>query len=267
MSDDLPSAAPPVPPRGKRPLKAKPDVPRHFYKVSRQPNYVPGQPPPPPPGAPVRPELPRPTLPPPRTAAPLASGAAAPPARLSWRETMTPEAKEALLAWLSNGQTLSDFCRTPNAPTVKHVASALKNDEAFAADYAEARSRGFDAIADEVIAIADTEPPIAPDGRIDPGFVAWAKHRTWARLKLLEKWDPKRYGERQMHQHEGGIQLTVETGVPASPAATASAYVEGLPSPRRRLTAAVVAALEPSTRADAVTLDATDATDAEYEAL
>ena len=33
-------------------------------------------------------------------------------------------------------------------------------------------------------------------------------------LKLLAKWNPKKYGDRQAVAHEGGVTLTVNTGVP-----------------------------------------------------
>jgi hypothetical protein len=34
------------------------------------------------------------------------------------------------------------------------------------------------------------------------------------RLRLLGKWDPSRYGDRQAVAHEGGVTLHVITGVP-----------------------------------------------------
>lgn len=39
--------------------------------------------------------------------------------------------------------------------------------------------------------------------RIDPASVAWAKSRAEQRLKLLAKWDPKRYGDKITQEHTG----------------------------------------------------------------
>jgi hypothetical protein len=70
--------------------------------------------------------------------------------------------------------------------------------------------RGFDAIAEETVAIADTPPAYAKtEGgmRIDTGDVAHRKLQIETRLKLLAKWDPKRYGERQHVEHSGKVGL------------------------------------------------------------
>ena len=61
-------------------------------------------------------------------------------------------------------------------------------DAAFARAIARAREAGFDQIAMDALAIAD-------DKEDDP---ASRRVRTDVRLKLLAKWDPKRYGDRQL---------------------------------------------------------------------
>ena len=67
----------------------------------------------------------------------------------------------------------------------------------------------IDAIADDCFVIADES---SKDYRLtDKGLAFDAEHvqrsklRIETRLKLLAKWDPKRYGERQQVEHSGSI--------------------------------------------------------------
>ena len=106
----------------------------------------------------------------------------------------TPELEEQLLAWIADGKTVRDFCRQDGYPSHVAVYDWLNSCEAFALRFARARKIGFDAIADETMAMSD-EPPPTVGGRVDHGHVQWVKNRVWTRLQLLAKWDPKRYGE------------------------------------------------------------------------
>ena len=45
-------------------------------------------------------------------------------------------------------------------------------------------------------------------------FLRQAKAIAWARLKLLAKWNPKKYGEKVGVEAKGDISLTISTGVP-----------------------------------------------------
>ena len=65
--------------------------------------------------------------------------------------------------------------------------------------YARAREDGEDAIALECMEILDEAPrlyAIESGTRIDPADVANRKNRAEMRLKLLAKWNPKRWGEK-----------------------------------------------------------------------
>ena len=72
---------------------------------------------------------------------------------------------------------------------------------------AEARTTGFDAIAEEML----VESMRRPEDQLD---LNWKKLRVDTVLRLLSKWDPKRYGDRQQVDHGGGMQITLVTGVP-----------------------------------------------------
>lgn len=94
----------------------------------------------------------------------------------------------------------------------------MEKDEQFRQRFARARDIGFDVIADETQALAESAPATMNDAagnpRVDPGYVQWQRLRIDTRLKLLAKWSPARYGDRVALDHAGGVALTVVTGVP-----------------------------------------------------
>lgn len=80
---------------------------------------------------------------------------------------------------------------------------------------ARAREDGFDQIAMDALRIADYgDDDRVPDGdgnlRTDSEVIQRSKLRVETRLKLLAKWDPKRYGERITTEHAGQVTLTHE---------------------------------------------------------
>lgn len=83
----------------------------------------------------------------------------------------------------------------------------MDKDAEFDARIARAREDGYDVIADQCMALADDQP-------LDQVYVAWRRLQVETRLKLLAKWNPKKYGDRQAVAHEGGVTLNVITGVP-----------------------------------------------------
>lgn len=113
--------------------------------------------------------------------------------------TFTQKIAGEICERLSKGEPLAQICRDDGFPAVRTVSDWKKAEPAFAAEFARARDEGFDAIAEECLTIADTDPErVVTEGgsRIDPGHVQWSKNRIETRLKLLAKWDPKRYGDK-----------------------------------------------------------------------
>jgi hypothetical protein len=112
-----------------------------------------------------------------------------------------------LIAWLSNGKPLREWCRQEGKPHFTAVYDWMDKDEEFALRIARAREDGHDVIADQCVTLADTQP-------LDQVEVAWRRLQVETRLKLLAKWNPKKYGDRQQLEHGGGVILNVITGVP-----------------------------------------------------
>lgn len=76
-------------------------------------------------------------------------------------------------------------------------------DEQLSADIARAREAGFDQIAMDALAIADEtafDTREGKDGALTPNseWITRSRLRVDTRLKLLAKWDPKRYGDKTL---------------------------------------------------------------------
>lgn len=118
----------------------------------------------------------------------------------------TPEQRKAaiatVVAGLRKGTPLTIICSAdgmPNDDTIRDWANA---DPAIERAIARAREVGFDAIAMDALKIADetafdtvsTETGERPNSE----WITRSRLRVETRLKLLAKWDPKRYGDKQL---------------------------------------------------------------------
>lgn len=97
------------------------------------------------------------------------------------------------------------------------AATILKWCEAnvsFAQQYAAARARGYQLLADEILEIADDksgdliETENGP--RADPEFAARSRLRVDTRKWMLSKMLPKVYGEKLDIEHKGGVTVTLQ---------------------------------------------------------
>lgn len=157
----------------------------------------------------------------------------------------TPELFESILDKLSGGTPLAEICRADGMPVPRTIRNWMRDNEEMTLAYHEARDDGFDAIAAEILRIADTPLPgmaevwewvvVDADGtnpQVKPArewrmvkrevadMLGHRKLQIETRLKLLAKWDPKRYGDRLDLNHSG--QLTLEQLVSQAVAKPAS---------------------------------------------
>lgn len=128
----------------------------------------------------------------------------------------TPEQREAIIekviTGLQDGIPLAEMCREEGMPDRATIWRWAENDEELSQRIARARRIGFDVIAEEALEIADdgSNDWMRRQGRDDDDDAPWAlngehvqrsKLRIETRLKLLAKWDPKRYGEALQLKH------------------------------------------------------------------
>lgn len=118
----------------------------------------------------------------------------------------TPELASEICERLSNGEPLRQICRDEHMPSWVAIYDWMAKDDGLgdkgaglSLAIARAREVGQDAIAEQIWLDMHTEPErILSEGgsRIDSGYVQLIKARADIGLKLLAKWNPKRYGDR-----------------------------------------------------------------------
>lgn len=116
----------------------------------------------------------------------------------------TDEIETAIVEGLSEGVPLRQLCRL-HGVSKSTVYNWVEADAELAGRVACARARGFEALAEEALEIADdgrndwAVREAGDDGdkeadRLNHEHVSRSKLRIETRLKLLACWDPKRYG-------------------------------------------------------------------------
>jgi hypothetical protein len=110
-----------------------------------------------------------------------------------------------ILAHIAGGEALSNALKRlgPGAPSYIWCKTQLRTNPALQAAYREAIEDRADALADDIITLADTPPPPGLDG---PGLHAWVaqlKLRVHAREWTASKLRPKVYG--------ASVDVTVQT--------------------------------------------------------
>lgn len=116
----------------------------------------------------------------------------------------TPEIVSTICARLSKGEPMARICDGGDMPAYRTVKDWMDEDSdrgrSVSAQIARAREEGFDVIALEALGIADDgtrDYTKDAKGRDIPDYdhIQRSKLRVETRLKLLAKWDPKRYGD------------------------------------------------------------------------
>ena len=133
----------------------------------------------------------------------------------------TPELEDSIVDWIAAGKTLREFCRQDGKPSHDAVYDHEKNREEFKQRIARAREIGEDVIAQECLEIADDgtndwiETKFGP--QVNQEHIQRSRLRVDTRLKLLSKWNPRKYGDKIEHTGELGIR-TILVAPPAKDA-------------------------------------------------
>lgn len=109
------------------------------------------------------------------------------------------ELAEEIIQRLSEGEPLRQICRDQHMPEWRTIYHWMERDPELTAAIARARELGQDAIAEDILREIQDEPErilSEGGGRIDSGYVQLIRARADIKLKLLAKWNPKKYGDR-----------------------------------------------------------------------
>lgn len=125
------------------------------------------------------------------------------------------ETVAAICARLATGEPMTQICRDSGMPDPATVWRWTEDDKALAQSIARARAAGFDAIAEDTLAIAEGRNPVKVEGDVP---AQRDKLRIHTRMQLLAKWDPKRYGDNVQVRHanaegDGDASVTVKSAL------------------------------------------------------
>lgn len=106
------------------------------------------------------------------------------------RVKYSPELADRILTELADGKTLRSICRGDGMPTHPAVLDWVReNVDDFGGRYAEARRRGYEVMAEQILDLSDETAP-------ENACVAKARLQVDTRKWLLSKALPKVYGDR-----------------------------------------------------------------------
>ena len=129
----------------------------------------------------------------------------------------TPEIAQEIVERLSNAEPLRQICRDEGMPDWRTIYDWMYRDDkevalgrgvGLSAAIARAREIGYDKLAEECLELADTPAlfekvveTVDPTGKTHVAVtrsddVNARRLQVETRLKLLSKWNPKRYGDR-----------------------------------------------------------------------
>lgn len=132
-----------------------------------------------------------------------------------------PEIAREMCEMLSEGIPLREICRSdPKFPAWRTVYDWMKKDADLSTAIACARDMGYDAMAEECLDIADNAnndwmERLDEDGKqvgwmVNGENIQRSKLRIETRLKLLAKFNPKKYGDRQVLAGDDEAPLVLE---------------------------------------------------------
>lgn len=119
--------------------------------------------------------------------------------------TFTQKIADEICERLGNGEPLAQICRDEKMPGLTTVYSWQNSRPDFSEAIARARDAGYDHIANDGLNIVDQVDEDPASRRIRADY----------RLKLLAKWDAKRYGEK-LDLTSGGEKLGLSAELEAA---------------------------------------------------
>lgn len=130
------------------------------------------------------------------------------------------DTREDILDKLSIGKSLREICAAEGMPSESLVRKWAVQDDDFGAQYVRARETGMEALADEILQIADSQEGDVlktEDGReiVNHDAIQRAKLRVDTRKWIMSKIAPKKYGDRLDLNHSGSIDTLTDTAVDA----------------------------------------------------
>jgi hypothetical protein len=121
----------------------------------------------------------------------------------------TPEIAALICAQIADGHSLRKICRAEGIPSLTTIFEWLGSKPEFAEQYARAKEAQADAMAEDILDIADM-PPERTEKGVDSADVAHMRLRIDTRKWIASKLKPKKYGDKIEQEIKGEMGLTVQ---------------------------------------------------------
>lgn len=132
----------------------------------------------------------------------------------------TPELAAEIARRLSEGEPLRQICRDEHMPHWTNMYEWMAQDPELSVRIARAREAGYDKMAEECLELADTPKLGTKQIESEDGITVTREdmlgHRKLqieTRLKLLAKWNPKKYGERLTHAGDADNPVAMQADI------------------------------------------------------
>lgn len=124
--------------------------------------------------------------------------------------TYSQEIASSICAQIADGHSLRKISREEGMPSMTTIFDWLGTKPEFAEQYARAKEAQADALAEDMLDIADMPPSIGEKGTVDAGDVAHMRLRIDTRKWIASKLKPKKYGDKIEQEIKGEVGLTVQ---------------------------------------------------------
>lgn len=124
-----------------------------------------------------------------------------------------PEVWDPILTQIAQGHSLSTVLTKPGSPSYSWCKAALRADAELHRRYVEACQDRADRLADDLVALADSQPPEHLDGPARHAWVAQLRIMVDARKWTAAKLRPKVYADRvdvELGHHQISIRGALE---------------------------------------------------------
>lgn len=111
--------------------------------------------------------------------------------------TFTQEIADEICQELAEGKSLRTVCEPEHMPAVKTIFNWMRTNEQFLQQYTRAKQESADAMAEEILDIADeASNKIMGDDKSDGARLQAERLRIETRKFLMAKMKPKKYGDK-----------------------------------------------------------------------
>ncbi len=126
----------------------------------------------------------------------------------------TPELAARICEQLAQGQSLRQIARMDGMPDRSTILRWVDKSQDFRDQYARAREAGLDAMADEIVEIADdgTGDEWTDDNgveHVNSDVINRSRLRVDTRKWIMSKLAPKKYGDRVDHAVTGDLNINI----------------------------------------------------------